>query len=304
MDDHAPMNCREQIEAMLKRSQTKVIFPIIAFGLLREHLRSGTIEYHDSEIARLYTEAVTHLQAYLGHDLHTGGRYYDAYPSRNLPKYGVLRVLGERRYQLTAPFIRCAEDLVAWMPDRIRRHIEDRLGDVPALADPTTRWEIASCPHRFQAIIEDHIGRNPTNFEVFSFAVLKVHLERFACRIYRDTRTSANDAGVDLATNFGVVFQIKKLRVLQRSVADAIHAELSANFDRERISDGNVVLIIDDIARDIKQYLVNMRIQSVTRADILNLAHGLSDIEDRAKVLRIVYEEFRREYAGPTGGRA
>ncbi|MBM3493317.1 MAG: hypothetical protein FJX72_03190 [Armatimonadetes bacterium] len=289
---------------MLRRSQTKVIFPIIAFGLLREHVRSGVAEFHDTEIARHYGEAVEHMQKHLGHDLHTGGRYYDAYPSRDLPKYGVLRVLGDRRYRLTPEFARCAAALVAWMPERIRQHIDERLGAIPSLADAAVRMSVSTTSEGFLDILTAHIIRNPTNFEVFSFAVLKVHLEKFACRIYRDTRTSASDSGVDLSTNFGVVFQIKKLRVLRRSAAEAIHAELRANFDNQRLSDGNVVLIIDDIAKDVKQYLANMRVQSITRADIIDLARGLTDPEDRAKVLRIVHEEFRREYAGTTGRRA
>ena len=122
-------------------------------------------------------------------------------------------------------------------------------------------------------------------------------LEKFACRIYRDTRTAAHDAGVDLSTNFGVVYQIKKLRVLTQSDADRICAELRLNFDKERLQDGNVVLVIDDVSKEMKQYLINMKVQSLSKDDVLNLARSFSEPEDRQKVLRIVYEEFRREYS-------
>jgi hypothetical protein len=70
---------------------------------------------------------------------------------------------------------------------------------------------------------------------MFSFALIKVHLEKFACKIYRDTRTAAHDIGVDLSTNFGVVYQIKRLRIFTESEANQVYAELKVNFDNERL---------------------------------------------------------------------
>ncbi len=40
-----------------------------------------------------------------------------------------------------------------------------------------------------------------------------------------------------------------------------------------------------------------MKVQSIDKKDLLNLAQQFQDSEDREKILRIVYEEFRREYA-------
>lgn len=127
--------------------------------------------------------------------------------------------------------------------------------------------------------------------------MIKVHLEKFSCRLYRDTRTSANDSGVDISTNFGVVYQIKKLKIYNQAVANDIYAELKGNFDRERLNDGNVILIIDDISKEIKSYLINMKVQSITTKDILKLVTQFEDMEDREKILRIIYEEFKREYS-------
>lgn len=127
--------------------------------------------------------------------------------------------------------------------------------------------------------------------------MIKVHLEKFACKVYRDTRTSAHDSGVDLSTNFGVVYQIKKLKVNSKTAADNVYAELKANFDRERLSDGNVILVIDDISKEVKKYLIDMEVQSISKSDLLKLVGQFEDMEDREKVLRVVYEEFRREYA-------
>lgn len=79
---------------------------------------------------------------------------------------------------------------------------------------------------RFLHMIQEQINKTPTNFEIFSFAILKVHLEKFACKIYRDTRTAAHDRGVDLSTNFGVVYQIKRLQIRTESEADQVYTEL------------------------------------------------------------------------------
>ena len=60
-----------------------------------------------------------------------------------------------------------------------------------------------------------------------------MHLEKFACKIYRDTKTSSHDKGTDLSTNFGVVYQIKKLKIDTIGTAKTIYAELKTNFDNK-----------------------------------------------------------------------
>src|SRR3989344_4070248 len=173
----------------------------------------------------------------------------------------------------------------------------NKLGIITKLGQQEERSKISSKPDKFIGIIKSHIDKNASNFEIFGFAIIKVHLEKFACKIYRDTRTSSHDAGVDLSTNFGVVYQIKKLQVSNMSAANNIYAELKSNFDKERLDDGKVILIIDDISQEIKKYLIDMKVQSIDKKDLLHLAEQFQDIEDREKILRIVYEEFRREYA-------
>jgi len=130
----------------------------------------------------------------------------------------------------------------------------------------------------------------------YCFAILKIHLEKFACKIYRDTRTSAHDSGVDLSTNFGVVYQIKKMKIKNTKAADHVYSELKSNFDRERVQQGNVIVIIDDISEEAKNYLVNMRIQSIKKREIIQLAEQMTEVEERMEILRIIFEEFEREY--------
>ncbi len=288
--------CRGEIDRMLKYSQTKVIMPVVTLGLLNVFAESGQRVFSDREIKKAYQGAVKQLKEFLGHDVHIGAKYYDAYGSR-MDRYSVLRSVGYLKYELLAPYTTFAASLRDWIPNQVRSHIEERLGVVPLLGTAAIRVVYAEDKEKFIELIRQQIGKTPANFEIFSFAVIKVHLEKFACKVYRDTRTSAHDKGVDLSTNFGVVYQVKKLRVYSESEADRIYAELKGNFDRERLQDGNVILVIDDISKDVKKYLINMQVQSISKHDLLKMVIGFDEPEDRQKVLRIVYEEFRREYS-------
>jgi hypothetical protein len=214
-----------------------------------------------------------------------------------MSRYGVLRSVGHLKYQLLAPYTTFAAGLCKWIPPRIRQHIEERLGVVPLLNNSAIRLAYAEDQERFLDLLGQQIDKTPANFEILSFAVIKVHLEKFACKVYRDTRTSAHDKGVDISTNFGVVYQVKKLRIYTQSEADRIYSELKANFDSQRLQDGNVILVIDDISKEVSKYLIDMKIQSISKADVLKMAASFEEPEDRQKVLRIVYEEFRREFS-------
>lgn len=123
------------------------------------------------------------MQNYLQHNLHIGGKYYDAYPSRNLPKYGVLKVIGNKHYELLHPYTTKRQMLISWIPQRINQFITDKLGLIPKLINYTYRHELAVNITNFINLIKNKIEVNPTNFEIFSFAIIKVHLEKFACKI-------------------------------------------------------------------------------------------------------------------------
>lgn len=288
--------CRGEVERMLKNSQTKVIVPVLTLALLNAYLESGDRVFSDSRIRAAYESTVKKLKEFLRHDVHIGAKYYDAYGSR-MSRYGVLRPVGHLKYELQVEYAGFAKILSEWIPGRIQSHIEERLGVVPSLKDDAVRSALAKIPRDFLDLIQKQISKTPANFEIFSFAVIKVHLEKFACKIYRDTRTSAHDKGVDLSTNFGVVYQVKKLRIHTEAEASKVYSELKLNFDRERLQDGNVILIIDDISKDVKKYLIDMKVQSICKEDVLRLAAGFEDSEDRQKVLRLVYDEFRRDYS-------
>ena len=290
------INCKTEIERMLKNSQTKVIAPLVTLGLVRAYAAKKNAMFSDSDLRKAYGTAVKLMKDFLGHDMHIGAKYYDAYGSR-MSRYGVVEQVGHLRYRLLPPYTDDADELCQWIPKKIKHHINQHLGIVPLLQRAATRAKLAESRERFLNLVEEHIGKTPTNFEIFSFAVIKAHLEKFACKIYRDTRTSAHDKGVDLSTNFGVVYQVKKLRIHTEAEAAQVYAELKLNFDEQRLQDGNVILIIDDASKAVKQYLIDMKVQSINKGEILKMVANFDESEDRQKVLRIVYEEFHREYS-------
>jgi hypothetical protein len=116
--------CRAEIDRMLKNSQTKVIAPVITFGLLKAHAKTGKTQFSDSEIRKTYDAAVEFLKDFLHHDVHIGAKYYDAYGSR-MSRYHVLKSVGHLKYELLPPFTEEAEKLASWIPKRIKQHITE-----------------------------------------------------------------------------------------------------------------------------------------------------------------------------------
>jgi len=287
--------CILQIESMIIRSKTKIIFPLMTYGLLVKFEETKQTIFSDKEIKDNYEKTVNLFKTLLGHSFHIGGKYYDAYPSRNLPKYGVLKSVNNKCYELSITYQLFAKQLISKIPDLVKNHIEQKMGIIPSFGIMENRLHAVKDSNDFIEIISKQIEINATNFEVFAFAVLKIHLEKFACKIYRDTRTSAHDKGVDLSTNFGVVYQIKKLKLITQDSVNSVYKELQTNFSEDRIKDGNVVLIIDDITSELRTFLINMKIQSISKEEILNLA-SIFEVEERMKVLRIVFDEISREY--------
>jgi hypothetical protein len=131
-NDTAEALCKAEIERMLKNSQTKVIMPVVAVGLLKEYSSTGTRLFSDAEIRKAYHSAVRDLKQFLGHDVHIGAKYEDAYGMRMF-SYGVLKSIGHLKYKLLSPYTDCAESLSRWIPLRLKEHIEERLGIVPLL---------------------------------------------------------------------------------------------------------------------------------------------------------------------------
>jgi hypothetical protein len=165
--------CQSQIEKMLARSQTKVIFPLITFGLVKAFYLESKDVFSDSEIRKVYENAVREMTRFLGHDMHIGGKYYDAYPSRNLPRYQVVKALDNKRFRLLKPYTVEAANLVTWIPARIEKHINEKLTIIPKLSDRQFRIKISEDRSKFSEFVRGNIDKNPATFEIFSFAIVK-----------------------------------------------------------------------------------------------------------------------------------
>src|SRR5437899_2636499 len=135
--ENAEIFCKGEIERMLKNSQTKVIMPVVALGLLKVYSASGTKTFSDTEVRKAYQSAVRELKQFLGHDVHVGAKYEDAYGMR-MSRYTVLKSVDHLKYELLPPYTDCAQILSNWIPPRIKQHIDERLGIVPLLQNVTT----------------------------------------------------------------------------------------------------------------------------------------------------------------------
>jgi len=153
--------CVDNIEKMLARSQTKIIFPLITLGLITQYLQTNQVEFTDSQVRSSYERCIKWMKEYLGHDLHIGGKYYDAYPSRNLPKYGVLIVKGNGFYELQQSYIQHANELSEWIPSRVQGYITTKLGLIPSLGNYITRAQLAQDNTAFISLIRKHIDGSP-----------------------------------------------------------------------------------------------------------------------------------------------
>ena len=68
--DSAERFCKAEIDRMLKNSQTKVIMPVIALGILRDYSETGKALFSDSQIRNAYQSSIKDLKKFLGHDVH------------------------------------------------------------------------------------------------------------------------------------------------------------------------------------------------------------------------------------------
>jgi len=297
MDQVIDAGLRDQLESMITRSKTKLIAPLLTAGILREHAASGKVDFSESAMRAAYEAEVCHaVRHVLGHSLHIGGQYEDAYSSRTLPKYGVVSPKPGRTYALVPRYAERAEECLRYIAARLPVFVEAKLGGVIGLQSAERRLAASATVPAFLSVLDEEIRRSAAHFEIVSFAVLRTHLEKFACRLYRSSRTSARDRGIDIATDFGAVYQIKDMHLRTIQDVQEVYSELLTNFDLGRLQDGKVVLVIDDLSVACRQFLIEMRVRPVARDDIMRLASLLSEPEDRQKVLRVIYEEFEREY--------
>lgn len=289
------MTVYASIDKMFHRSHTKFIFPVMYYGLLEAWTQQGKSVFTTQEVRYWYEKAVCHLiRDHLHHNLHIGGWFWDAYPSRNLPKYKIIKAAGLGTFELIR--IEKADEVMEYIRSRLFYHIEQRLGNIIELRDRNRRVALSENPTSFLEFIEGIMAISGTCFEMASFAIVKTHMERFGCKVYRETRAEASDKGTDLSTDFGVVYQVKKLSIRSEKAAEDLYNSLKDNFGQERVNDGKVVLILEDANNHFKEFFVKMNVKPMVKKDLIKLAQLMDEIEIREKALRVIYEEMLREY--------
>jgi len=289
------MELKRKIDKMFRRSQKKFIFPVMYYGLLDGYLRARKTIFTTQDVRFYYEDAVCKLiRNYLKHNLHVGGWFWDAYPSRNLPKYGVLKVIGPQKFKLIKT--QNVNKIKEYILSKLIENIQYRFGNLPELSNRGKRMEYSEDLGRFLQFVEEIMKISGTCFELVSFAIVKTHMENFGCKVYRETRAEASDKGTDLSTDFGVVYQIKKLKLKSERETKNLYNDLRNNFGQERVNDGKVVLILDDANAHFREFLVKLNVKPVVKKDLIQLCKLMEEAETREKVLRVIYEELRREY--------
>ena len=71
--------------------------------------------------------------------------------------------------------------------------------------------------------------------------------------------------------------------------------EIKTNFDKDRIQDGKLVLVIEDIDANFKHLILGKNIKIFKLPEILKLAEQIEETEDRMKILRVIYDENKKE---------
>ncbi len=214
-------------------------------------------------------------------------------------KYGAFIILSKNKLKLPK-FIadqnkKKIEQIKQNLLDKILNIQKIKIGNLQLINQDSKRIKIAREKNKFMNFLTNELKSSANGFEIGCFAILKVFLEKFACKLYRNSKTNAKDSGVDISTDFGVVYQIKKFKLKEKKEINKILKEIKINFDKDRIQDGKLVLILEDIDVNFKHLILGKNIKMFKLSEILKLAEQIKETEDRMKILRVIYEENKRE---------
>ena len=287
------------IDKLIQYSKTKLINPIAFLGSINLLLKDKKI-FSRQELEDAYKSAVKEVKKITRSNLNIGGRFHtDTYPDRMASKYGAFVILSENKIQLPSFIVNLskknqkrAKRLVL---EKIVKAQREKIGSIQLIDTDKKRVGLARDKDKFILFLAKELKRSANSFEITCFAILKIFLEKFACKLYRSSRTNARDTGIDISTDYGVVYQVKKFRIKKKKEVEKILKEVQINFDRSRIEDGKLILVIEDIDKNFKHFILDKNIKMFKMKEILKIANQIDEVEDRMKVLRIIYDENRRE---------
>jgi hypothetical protein len=287
------------INKLLKNSKTKLINPIAFLGALNLLLDNKKI-FTRKDLESSYKDAVKEVVEKTNSNLNIGGKFHaDTYPDRMSRKYNAFEITNENKIKLPSFIIELPKEkkveLKNYVLSKIIETQRKKIGNIQLIDTDKKRIDIAINKDVFINFLNEELKNSANSFEITCFAILKVFLEKFACKLYRNSRTNARDTGIDISTDYGVVYQIKKFKIKTKREIDDILKEVQINFDQSRIEDGKLILIIEDIEANFKHFVIDKNIKMIKMSEIIKLANQIDEVEDRMKVLRVIYDENRRE---------
>jgi len=287
------------INKILKSSKTKLINPI-AFLASISLLIKGKKEFTRRELEEEYKNSVKEVKEYTKLDLNIGGKFHpNTYPDRIASKYEALIILSENRLKLPEFVTEQSKEKIQSIKQILLDKILDiqklKVGNLQLINEDSKRIKIAKEKDKFLNFLINELKSSANSFEITCFAILKVFLEKFACKLYRNSKTNARDSGVDISTDFGVAYQVKKFKLKEEKEVNKVLKEIKTNFDKDRIQDGKLVLVIEDIDTNFKHLILGKNIKMFKLSEIIKLAEQIEETEDRMKVLRVIYDENKRE---------
>ena len=289
----------EIINNIIKSSKTKLINPI-AFLASVNFLLKGKKIFTRKELDEEYKKAVKEVKEFTKSDLNVGGRFHsNTYPDRMARNYNALILLSENKLQLPKFIIKQDTEKIKIIKQILLDKILDtqkiKIGNLQSIDRDFKRIKIAKKKDKFINFLTNELKCSANSFEITCFAILKVFLEKFACKLYRNSRTNARNSGIDISTDFGVAYQVKKFKIKEEKEINKILKEIQTNFDKDRIQDGKLVLVLEDIDANFKHLVLGKNIKMFKMSEIIKIANQIDEVEDRMKTLRVIYDENKRE---------
>ena len=304
---------KSEIDKMIEdRRATRLINPVLVLFYLKEFQRTGSRVVNFNLVKQGYEDTVCDLiRSQLHHNFNIGGQFNDSYLQRLASRHRVLDPIKGKDFAISAFFAEEAQSLIPYTASRIVEHLENKLLDIIKLHKMVrsgTRdavQEILSdfTSKKLRELLQNGFESSSAGFlnvaygfEICMFAILKILLAKFGCKIYRDSKTYSSDKGTDLGTNFGVVYQVKKRCITTEEAFNKLVSELLLNFADGRIQEGNVFIIIEDIDDGFRMRLESKHINCITQKSVTAFLDKLN-ADEKWEILKQIDREFERELA-------
>jgi len=302
---------KSEIDRLIEdRRATRLINPVLTVFYLREFQSTGNRTVNFNLVKSGYEDTVCDVvKNHLHHNFNIGGQFNDSYVQRLASRHHILEAIGGRDFAIAPDYAQHCEQLIPYTIQKTKEHLNTKLSNLARLEEVIRR----NAREELQEILGDSTSRklreflrsgfDPNSagflsmaygFEICMFAILKVLLAKFGCKIYRDSKTYSSDKGTDLGTNFGVVYQVKKKCITTEKAFTDLASELLLNFADGRIQEGNVFVVVEDMDDGFKKRLKDQKINCLTQNVVTDFLDKL-DAEEKWEILKQIVQEFKRE---------